>query len=80
MLKRNNSTENKTQPESKPPKWESVMQRTGRILLLVIALLQLLNIIRSVTPADTVLHGAFLIAIILYASRKKKGSKSLRRW
>lgn len=78
MLKRNNSTGNRTQPESKPSKWEAAMQQTGRILLLVIALLQLLSIVQSVSPTDAVLHGAFLIAIILYASRRTKSPKALR--
>nr|CBA29910.1 hypothetical protein Csp_A14520 [Curvibacter putative symbiont of Hydra magnipapillata] len=53
------------------------MQMGGRLLLVLIGVVQLVAIVQSDSPADTVLHGGFLLVLIVLGTRKTKSPKKL---
>ncbi|NBW78559.1 MAG: hypothetical protein EBR27_06050 [Betaproteobacteria bacterium] len=57
---------------------EVAIQMGGRLLLVLIGVLQLVAIVQSESTADTVLHGGILLVLIVFGTRKAKNRKSLR--
>lgn len=66
-------------PDSKAPRWEATIQMAGRLLLVLIGVLQVVALVQSDSPADTLLHGAFLLILIVFGARKPKSRKRLHR-
>ncbi len=62
----------------KPTRRDAAIQMGGRLLLVLIGVLQLVAIVQSDSPADTVLHGVFLLVLIVLGTRKTKSPKKLR--
>ncbi|ARV19564.1 hypothetical protein AEP_02638 [Curvibacter sp. AEP1-3] len=65
-------------PGAKPTKREVAIQMGGRLLLVLIGVLQLVAIVQSESPADTWLHAGFLLVLIVLGSRKSKSPQNLR--
>ena len=64
-------------PGAKPTKREVAIQMGGRLLLVLIGVLQLVAIVQSESTADTALHGGFLLVLIVVGTRKAKSQKDL---
>lgn len=71
MSRRSKATEARARAGEKQLKWGGAAKMGGRFLLLVLALFQLIGIVQSISAADTLLHGAVLIAIIVFTTRKE---------
>ncbi len=56
---------------------EAAIQMGGRLLLVLIGVLQLVAIVQSESTADTALHGGFLLVLIVVGTRKAKSQKDL---
>ena len=63
---------------AKPTRRDAAIQMGGRLLLVLIGVVQLVAIVQSDSPADTVLHGVFLLVLIVLGTRKTKSPKKLR--
>ncbi len=61
----------------KPTRRDAAIQMGGRLLLVLIGVVQLVAIVQSDSPADTVLHGVFLLVLIVLGTRKSKSPKKL---
>lgn len=77
MSKRSKTVREETQSGVKPARREAILQMGSRLLLVLIGVLQLVAIVQSESPADTVLHGSFLLVLIVFGTRKAKNRKKL---
>lgn len=79
MSRGSKSPEDELSPNSKTQKWQAAIQTAGRLLLVLIGVLQVAALVQSDSPTDTFLHGVFLLVLIVVGTRKPKRHKNLHR-
>lgn len=77
MSRRSKAVAKGTQHGAEPTNGVSTIQMGGHLLLVLMGVLQLVAIVQSESPADTVLHGTFLLVLIVLGTRKANSLKNL---
>jgi hypothetical protein len=78
MLRGSKTVLDKPPPGTKPTRREVAIQMGGRLLVVLIGVLQLVAIVQSDSPTDTLLHVCFLLVLIVLGTRKSKRPQDLR--
>lgn len=78
MLRGSKTVLNKLPPEAIPTRREVAVRMGGRLLMMLIGVLQLVAIVQSDSSTDTLLHVCFLLVLIVMGTTKSKNQQNLR--
>ena len=78
MLRGSKTVLDKLPPEAIPTRREVAVQMGGRLLMMLIGVLQLVAIVQSDSSTDTLLHVRFLLVLIVMGTTKSKNQQNLR--
>jgi hypothetical protein len=72
MSRRSKQPGGEVVPESPCTKGDASIQMGGRLLLVLIGVLQVLAIVQSDSSTDALFHGSFLLALIVFCATSLK--------